>query len=574
MKENTFKKPHQISSLKISTLICLIIKFFAILSPSSAQPISIPPNVAPSTQSQSNEPIEIQLACNATRHRQYCISSLNQPNLVPSNPTPIQIIQSTIGLSSTTLNFTQSKLKALLSKAQGNQNITHTAEICLEVLNCSRYRLSSSNDSFSSDSRKIKDARAWMSAALSYQYDCYGGLKYYASNYSQLTNEPMLCLTNLINYTSNALAMVVSYDRFGGDMSLWRRPETERDGFWENPKHEPEFRSEFPTKYLVIDVVVCKEGSSDDGSNEQCRYKKVQEAVDAAPCNVIDKKFVIHIKEGLYDEVVKIPFEKKNVVFLGDGKGKTIITGSLGVGHQPGITTYDSATVSVLGDGFMATNLTIQNTAGAPEHQAVAFISDSDQSMIDNCEFLGHQDTLYAHSLRQYYKSCRITGNVDFIFGNAAAVFEDCLIQLNPKLDSPESGGDNSVTAQGRTEPVQSTGFVFHNCTINGTEEYMTLFKNNPKVHRNYLGRPWKEYSREVFINCGMGDVVAPEGWMPWDGDFGLDTLYYGEFGNFGDGSRKSERVKWSSQLPKEHVNAYSLTNFIQGDKWIPKSSL
>ncbi|KAF5204197.1 Plant invertase/pectin methylesterase inhibitor superfamily [Thalictrum thalictroides] len=55
-------------------------------------------------------------------------------------------------------------------------------------------------------------------------------------------------------------------------------------------------------------------------------------------------KFVIKINERVYEETVRIPFEKKNVVFLGNGMGKIVITGSLNDG-QPGISTYNNATV-------------------------------------------------------------------------------------------------------------------------------------------------------------------------------------------------------------------------------------
>jgi pectin methylesterase-like acyl-CoA thioesterase len=46
-------------------------------------------------------------------------------------------------------------------------------------------------------------------------------------------------------------------------------------------------------------------------------YKTVQEAVNAAPDNGGKRRFVIHIKEGVYEETVRVPLEKKNVVFLG-----------------------------------------------------------------------------------------------------------------------------------------------------------------------------------------------------------------------------------------------------------------
>ncbi|KAJ8551559.1 hypothetical protein K7X08_021574 [Anisodus acutangulus] len=95
----------------------------------------------------------------------------------------------------------------------------------------------------------------------------------------------------------------------------------------------------------------------------------VQEAVNATPGNFGPGKFVIWIKTGLYDEIVRVPLEKINVVFVGDGMGKTVITGSLSVGLMPGMTTYESATVGVRGDGFMASGLTIQNTAGVGAEQ-------------------------------------------------------------------------------------------------------------------------------------------------------------------------------------------------------------
>lgn len=226
----------------------------------------------------------------------------------------------------------------------------------------------------------------------------------------------------------------------------------------------------------------------------------------------------------------------------------------------------------VLGDGFMASGLTIQNTAGPDAHQAVAFRSDSDLSVIQDCEFLGNQDTLYAHSLRQFYKSCKIQGNVDFIFGNSASIFQDCEILVRPRQLKPEKGENNAITAQGRTDPAQATGFVFQNCLINGTQEYMSLYYSKPKVHKNYLGRPWKEYSRTVFIHCTLEALVTPAGWMPWSGDFALKTLFYGEFENSGAGSKTSERVGWSSQILAQHVFSYSVQNFIQGDEWIPSS--
>ena len=220
----------------------------------------------------------------------------------------------------------------------------------------------------------------------------------------------------------------------------------------------------------------------------------------------------------------------------------------------------------------MAKGLTIENTAGPDAHQAVAFRSDSDLSVLVEVELAGHQDTLYARSLRQFFTSCRIAGTVDFIFGNAAAVFQDCEILVRPRQVSPEKGETNAVTAHGRTDPGQATGFVFNGCVVNGTAEYMALYSKKPAAHRNYLGRPWKEYSRTVFIRCFLEKLVRPEGWLPWTGDFALKTLFYGELESSGPGADPTGRVPWSSQISSEHGDIYSPQIFIQGDEWIPQT--
>ncbi|RZC67389.1 hypothetical protein C5167_011085 [Papaver somniferum] len=554
------------ASFLILTIFSLIL-FFS-LSPSSAthRHHHLKPPPSPPQQNQLALS-KIELSCNATRYPEICKTSLSQSGNLPQDPKPVEIIQAAISISTQNLKTAQSMVKSIIDDSLSNPNRSAAANNCIEFLHNSEYRLTSANDVLQSG--RIKDARAWMSAALLYQYDSWSALKYV--NDSQLVNRTMSFMDSLMGFTSNALSMVVSYDLFGDEIASWKPPKTERDGFWENNNNSGGGGVGLSTKGgcpsdLTVDVTVCKE----DGVG--CKYNKIQDAVDAAPDNNGEGRFVIKIKQGRYQEIVRVPLEKKNVVFLGEGMGKTVISGSLSV-QQPGLSTYNTATVGVSGDGFMARDITFENAAGGEQHQAVAFRSDSDLSVIENCEFLGNQDTVYAHSLRQFYKSCRIQGNVDFIFGNSAAIFQDSVILVCPRQRSPEKGEDNAVTAHGRTDPAQSTGFVFQNCLINGTDEYMDWYYKKPKVHKNYLGRPWKEYSRTVFLNCYFGEIVSPQGWMPWTGDFALSTLYYGEFENTGPGANISGRVGWSSQVPGNHVLAYSVQNFIQGDEWIPGST-
>ncbi|KAJ0260711.1 Pectinesterase inhibitor domain-containing protein [Hirschfeldia incana] len=538
----------------MSSILILLFSLFFLASPTSSSRPHHHHYKSPQLNPSSSTTSHISLACNASRYPDQCLSSLSQPGLVPPDPNPSQIIHSAISVSFKHLVTAQSKLKSILDASVGNLNRTNAAKTCLELLSYSKRRTLSTDHALTRG--RIKDARAWMSAALVYQYDTWSALKYV--NGTAQVGETMSFLDGvLLHVTSNALSMMVSYDNFGDDLASWTPPRTERDGFWE--KTGPGMGSLGFPPGLKKDVTVCKTG--------KCDYKTVQDAVNAAPDNNGARKFVIKISEGVYEETVRVPFEKKNVVFIGEGVGKTVITGTLNA-RMPGMSTFKSATVGVMGDGFMARDITFQNKAGPEGHQAVAFRSDSDFSLLENCEFLGNQDTLYAHGLRQFYKKCRIQGNIDFIFGNSASVFQDCEILVAPRQVDPEKGEKNSITAHGRIDPTQSTGFVFSNCLINGTEEYMKFYKANPKVHINFLGRPWKEFSRAIFIGCNMEALISPDGWSPWGGDFALKTLYYGESKNTGKGSDRSRRVPWSSVIPDEHVRVYSVANFIQADEW------
>lgn len=177
-----------------------------------------------------------------------------------------------------------------------------------------------------------------MSGALVFQYDCWSALKY--ANDTPAVNSTMSFLNNsLIVTTSSGLSMMASYDLYGNDTSTWKVPKTERDGFWEalgggGGPSSLDFKGGVP-KNLKPNAKVCK-------GTKGC-YKTVQDAVNACPSNG-NGKFVIQIDEGIYTETVRVALEKKNVVFLGAGMGKTVITGSLSV-SMIGISTFNSATV-------------------------------------------------------------------------------------------------------------------------------------------------------------------------------------------------------------------------------------
>ena len=219
--------------------------------------------------------------------------------------------------------------------------------------------------------------------------------------------------------------------------------------------------------------------------------------------------------------------------------------------------------------GFVAVDITFRNTAGAIKHQAVAVRNGADLSTFYRCSFEGYQDTLYAHSLRQFYRECDIYGTVDFIFGNAAALFQNC--NIYPRLPMP--GQFNPITAQGRTDPNQNTGISIHNCTIRAADD---LASSNSTT-QTYLGRPWKEYSRTVYMQSFMDSLINTVGWREWDGNFALSTLYYAEYNNTGPGSDTTNRVTWPGyQVITNATDAanFTVSNFLLGDNWLPQTGV
>ncbi|KAJ7977597.1 Pectinesterase [Quillaja saponaria] len=308
---------------------------------------------------------------------------------------------------------------------------------------------------------------------------------------------------------------------------------------------------------LVSDIVVV----SQDGSGN---FTTINDAINVAPNNsvVTNGYFLIYITEGVYQEYVSIAKNKKFLMLVGDGINTTIITGDHNVAD--GSTTFNSATLAVVAPFFVAVNITFRNTAGPSKNQAVAMRSGADMSTFYSCSFEGYQDTLYTHSLRQFYRECDIYGTVDFIFGNAAVVVQNC--NLYPRL--PKSGQFNAITAQGRTDPNQNTGTSIHNCTVRPADD-LAPFTGTVKT---YLGRPWKEYSRTVYLQSFLDSFINPAGWHEWSGDFALTTLYYAEYANTGPGSNTANRVTWAGyQLNFNATDAagFTVSNFLQAEDWL-----
>lgn len=523
-------------------------------------------------QESGNVSPEISNACQASLFPDDCKSSLMISSVATKRGAEaVEIIKAAMGLSSDGVTHCYHLSEAILSiaLATADFNMTVAGRNCLETLSAAIARISRSIAAPLQIT--VKDAQTWISAALTYQYGCYSA--FHTLNSTRLVRSTADQINGVMKITSTALGMLNALNAYGHDMKSWRPPQTERSKNLSTsfPDHQqsqdlldvlPKAR-ELPFPNITVSKL--------EWDLESEQYSStIQAAVDSAP-DYSAQRFIIYIKAGVYKEIVRIPPSKTNLMFVGDGMDRTIVTGSLSA-QIPGVGTHGSATVGVFADGFVARDIGFENTAGPEMYQAVALRVDSDLSAFERCAFLGHQDTLYAHALRQFYQNCRIEGTVDFIFGNAAAVFHNCSILVRPRPVPSNLSEANPITAHGRLDPGQTTGFVFENCSVDGTKEYMAEFSGNPKMHKAYLGRPWKLYSRTIFMRSYMGPVIQPDGWLPWDGAFALDTLYYGEFENYGAGAGNvSARVPWSNEIPPQAVGMYSIQNFIEGDQWLPQ---
>ncbi|KAL9163516.1 hypothetical protein ABFS82_06G045700 [Erythranthe guttata] len=394
------------------------------------------------------------------------------------------------------------------------------------------------------------DSQTWLSTALTNIETCRTG--FLELNVTDFVF-PLISNNNVSKLICNTLAL--------GDGGNETNHETK--GYY-NKAGFPAWFSGGDRKLLQAavraDVVVAQDGSGN--------YRTIKAALDAAARRSGTGRFVIHVKRGVYRENLEIAGSKmKNIMMVGDGIKYTFITGSRSVGG--GSTTFNSATVIVTAEGFIARGITIRNTAGPQNHQAVALRSGADLSVFYRCSFEGYQDTLYVHSQRQFYKECYIYGTVDFIFGNAAAVLQNCMIYARRPMDKQK----NVVTAQGRTDPNQNTGISIHNSRVMASPDLVPVLGS----FRSFLGRPWKLYSRTVYMQTYIDSLVDPAGWLEWDGSFALDTLYYGEYRNSGPGSSTTRRVNWRGYrviTNAAEAGRFTVGNFIAGRSWLPAAGV
>jgi pectinesterase len=305
---------------------------------------------------------------------------------------------------------------------------------------------------------------------------------------------------------------------------------------------------------VAQDVHVRVDPAVKTGIEGTTEFPTIQMAMDHHPFAGKNGRVFIEIEPGIYHERVIVTQNHPNITFIGKGTRPedVVITNSLNAKQAGG--TFFTETVRVDAPGFEADNLTFENTAGNTG-QAVAIAVRSDRAIFKHCRILGHQDTLFADYGRQYYLDTYIEGTVDFIFGNAQAVFDHSEIhELSPGY----------LTAQSRTSADQTTGYVIANSRVTADEAGLA-------GRHFFLGRPWRPYSRVVYLNTDLPATLAPQGWDNWNKAANEKTAFYAERGNTGPGADTSQRPSWSHQLTAPEAKPFEPKNFLRGkDNWDP----
>ncbi|KAI4335145.1 hypothetical protein L6164_013818 [Bauhinia variegata] len=509
----------------------------------------------------------VKTLCSSTDFKSKCETSLgNASKGDPKLNQPKDLLEVAIKAAEEAINKAFDKSKSLKFESEKDKG---AFEDCKQLIEDAKEEIGFSLSEVGKDDlktlvNKTDDVSNWLSAVISYHETCIDGFPdgKLKTDIKNIFKDPKEFVSNALAIMSDVASLLSTFQSITvttarhllEDKASSPADALGKDGLpdWmgDDQRRVLKAADDKPTP----NVTVAKDGSG--------QFKTISEALAAIP-EKYEGRYVVYVKEGVYEETVTITKKMVNITLYGDSSQKSIITGSKN--FVDGVRTFQTATFVVLGEGFLGKAMGFRNTAGPEKHQAVAVRVQADRAVFVNSRFEGYQDTLYTQTHRQFYRSCVISGTVDFIFGDAAAVFQNCIISLRKPLDNQQ----NIVTAQGRIDKRETTALVLQNCQIKADDK---LVPDKAKI-KSYLGRPWKEYSTTIVMESEIEDVIHPDGWLPWEGDFALKTLFYGEFNNTGPGASTSARVKWPGYkvLTKDQAKPFTVGNFMKGT-WIISS--
>lgn len=266
----------------------------------------------------------------------------------------------------------------------------------------------------------------------------------------------------------------------------------------------------------------------------------------------------VRIAPGTYKE--KLSIQIPNITLCGqtDKASSTILTygdnANTSNGNGGTLGTTGGASTTLSSNDVSVENITFANSTPVGGSQAVALLVTGNQVQFKNCRFTSFQDTLYVRKAKQYFRDCYVEGTVDFIFGDATAVFDNCTVKS-------VSGGGTAVTAP-NTDQAVAYGLVFLGGQLTAD--------SSVKAGSVALGRNWGAYGAAAYLRTTLGAHISAVGWSPM-GSNTLDTARFSEYKTTGPGATVGSRASQSKQLGDQQSASYSLASLFGA--WVPSFS-
>ena len=325
----------------------------------------------------------------------------------------------------------------------------------------------------------------------------------------------------------------------------------------------------------LYDAVVAQDGSGD--------YLTLQAAIDNAP-EGRGTPYLIFVKNGRYKEHIDIPALKTFLHIIGQDRDKTVIYDDRLCGGDNAYSVDPGATVVVKAADTFFENITLENSYGHEKQagpQALALNTQADRIALNNVALLSYQDTWITSSSqknRHYIKNSLIEGAVDFIYNGGDVYLDGDTLEINRT-----SGG--YIVAPRHTADTK-WGYVFMNNIIRPGKDFKTGKTLN--VTDVWLGRPWHDSPKTVFINTQTFVPIPAKGWYNTMG--GLPELWADYNTVDADGNpldlsqresyyyyidrstgNKVEKFNVKNFLTDEEAAQYTLKNVMGGeDNWQP----
>ncbi|KAL1341252.1 pectinesterase 4 [Arachis hypogaea] len=508
----------------------------------------------------------VEKLCQNADDKKLCYDVIGNVNTTDPKDYVSEVVKRTLDTVIKAFNMTDS---LSVEHGESNPGMKMALDDCKDLLQSATHELEASinlitDNNFANVYQSSAELKNWLGAVIAYQQSCMDGFD--TDGEKKVKTELQAdSLDSVGQLTALALDVVSGLSHFlnGLGLNLNLKPasrkllEVDHEGY-------PTWLSAADRKLLQDinnvrpNVVVAKDGSG--------QFKTVLEAINSYPKNYTGR-YIIYVKAGVYDEYITVDKKFKNLFIYGDGNTKTIITGRKNF-HE-GTKTMRTSTFSTNADDFIAKSIAFENTAGAEGHQAVALRVQGDRSAFFDCAMRGYQDTLYAHAHRQFYRNCEISGTIDFIFGYGTTLIQNSRIIVR----KPMSNQQNIVVADGTDQKNMPTGIVLQNCEIMADS---TLYPDRLTV-RTFLARPWKAFSRAVFIENTIGDLIQPQGYIPWNPptEANTDNCYFVEYGNTGAGANAGARAPFAKGIiSKDEASQFLAEPWIQASTWVPATGI